>query len=91
MLKLPSVQPEPSACRTLIDFDRNLGTVKAPLQFHLSASGTFFPAAGIHPHVGIARHVNQSFAHVFLGLIHLLQFEGIEPDSTAASTADVDA
>jgi len=83
------IEPVTGAIRALVHFDPALGAKKVPVELHARAAGTFTFAGLVHDQALVASDVQQRLSGGFTLFIHLLQFEGIKPNPTATTLADI--
>jgi len=86
--QFPSVQPITPAAGALIDLDFAASAEKMAMKLDSSASWAIAFAIEVHGNVFVSSNVQQRLAGLPC-IIHALEFERVEPDSAAASLADV--
>src|SRR5205823_575010 len=89
LIQLAGVEPKAAAPGTFIHFDPSLGAEMAAHELHIVASRTGALAVEVHTDARVAFNLDQPFTGGLVRLVHLLQFEGIEPDPATTTPASV--
>jgi hypothetical protein len=83
------VEPVAAAVGALVHFDPAFGAEEVPVELDARAAGTFALAGCVQDQPLVALDVQQGLPGGLTLLIDLLQFEGIEPYSTATALAGI--
>src|SRR5437667_5801028 len=87
--QLAGVEPAAAAAGALIDLDATLRAEVTSLEFDSGAFRAIAFARKINPQRRVALELDQPFAGGFAPFVHLLQFEGVEPDAATIAAADI--
>jgi hypothetical protein len=89
--QFPGIEPATSATGALVDFDAAFGAGEVPVEFHAGAARTLTLTGFIYDQALVALDVQQGLSRNLALFVNFLQFEGIKPDPTATTLADVDS
>lgn len=83
------IKPVSSAVWALVHFNAAFRAEEVPMELHVRAAGTFAFVGVVQDQALVALDVQQWFSGSLILFVNLLEFEGIEPDPTAATLADI--
>lgn len=89
LFQFTGIEPIAAAVGALIDLDPAFGAEIMTMQLDSGAARTIAFARGIHDHLFVALDVQERLAGGFVLLIDAFEFEGIEPNTAAATLAHV--
>jgi len=83
------IEPVTRATRAVVHLDAPFGAKEMAAQFYPRAPRAFALAGRIHNQGLVTPDMQQGLAGCLAILVHLLQFEGIEPNPAATVLADI--